>query len=680
MTPRNDGLLYVIFTNWIFIVALGTLTSVFISNSPALADEINCQWLVNETIKEIPSEKYKKGYCYVQLGRFEEGLPLLDGLQHELALIGDYVIYYRGVGEKRLGKLGSAGELFNRILTDYPESGLRTKAHIRLAEIYSDMGDHEKAEKIFRTLYAEESDPWAKSTFLNNIGESLERQKKYTEALDTYKELWVEFPEFNSADTAIKKAFQISKNEGIPFRTRESDYLKRAERLFKLSRWAAAIKDFERASQTSDVRLKIAISKFRLGSLDQATRIFSQIASPDSLYWMAKISTKLGRDDEASETYYQIYKFYPQSALSAEALYNGARLYQINSNFEKSIELYDLLLRKYPQSEFVEDGAWNLGWIYYREGKYREALATFSSFTSSDSIYNSSRATYWKAKTLEKQGRKAEASAIYESLSHRTSPTYYSYLAQTKTGLSPRLNSSTQVSTGGVITQKASWRKDRAEFLIRLGILEDAALEIKKMEEESTTSSESINVSVLYAKVNDFYNSIRVADGVGLPQANRLSYPQGFDNIVKGFSAKYNVDEFIVYSIIREESRFKKDAVSPANAVGLMQLIPPTGRSTAAEVGISGYNNDMLYVPRVNIELGIAYLKKVLELFSGNVHLALSSYNAGPNNAAKWVVRFSGLDMDEFVEEIPFQETRNYVRRVLRSYGAYKAIYDNEVL
>lgn len=656
------------------------LFCILVFTPPLLADEINCQWLVNEPVKESPTEKYKKGYCYIQLGRFEEGVTMLGGLESELPLIADNVLYYRGLGENGAGKIASAAELFSKILKDYPDAGLRRNTLMKLAEIYSFTRDYEKAEKVYRSLYADESDDEAKATLLNKLGESLEKQKKYADALRTYKELWVEFPESSYSHTAINKAFQIGAGQGIPFATTESEYLKRAERLFKLYRWGAAIENFERTSQTTDVRLKIAVSKVRLGSLDEAASILSQMASADSLYWRAKISSKRGRDDEASETYHQIYLFYPQSTLAPEGLYNAARLYQINSDLAKAIDLFDLLLRKYPKSDFTEDGAWNLGWIYYKSAKYREALATFSAFVSSDSPFNSSRASYWKARILEKQGKKAEASAIYESLSRSTIPSYYSYLASKKSGFAQRVNSSSEIPSAESISQRSNWRKQRAEFLIGLGILEDAALEIKKMEEESTGSLESINVSVLYAKVNDFYNSIRVADGVGLPLANRLSYPQGFDNIVKGFSAKYNVDEFIVYSIIREESRFKKDAVSPADAFGLMQLIPSTGRSTAGEVGISGYNSNMLYVPRINIELGIAYFKKVLELFSGRVHLALASYNAGPNNAAKWVVRFPNLDVDEFVEEIPFQETRNYVRRVLRSYGAYKAIYGNEVL
>ena len=135
------------------------------------------------------------------------------------------------------------------------------------------------------------------------------------------------------------------------------------------------------------------------------------------------------------------------------------------------------------------------------------------------------------------------------------------------------------------------------------------------------------------------------------------------------------MDEYIVYSIMREESRFQKDVRSPANAIGLMQLLPSTARLVAREVGMSGFNTEMLNIPRVNIELGIYYFKKVLDMFNGDIHLALASYNAGPNRAEDWLILFPNLPKDEFVEEIPFRETRNYIRRILRSYGAYKAIY-----
>jgi len=639
--------------------------------TPKVLADINCQWLVNQTPDKSPDERYKKGYCLIQLGRFEEGVALLRRLQKELPIISDYVLYYIGVGEKEQGKLEEAEKTLSTLLANYPETGVRKRALIKLSEVYYEKGEYEKARNILMTLYSDEVDPLSKSNFLNRIGETFEKQNRFREALKVYKELWVEFPESVYAEEAFKKALQISKAQSIPFKLDESDYLKRAEKLFKLSKWELALGEFEKVSKTEEVRLKIAISKFYLGRFEEALKTLSQINSADSLYWRARINLKLGKDREAAELYYRIYLLYPKSRLVAQALYNAARLYQINSDLKNAIELYDLLIRTYPESEFTEDAAWNLGWIHYRMGNYREALATFSAFEFP-------RTKYWRAKTLEKMGKKKEALSIYEAISRKAFPSYYSYLAQLKTGARPTIGpieDSREFSNPTI-----SKNLQKAEFLIRLGISEDASLEIKKLEEKAKNTSELLATSMLYSKIGDFYNSIRIAERIDGPEALKLSYPLGFREIVSGFSSKHKVDEFMIYSIIREESRFQKNAVSRAGAIGLMQLLPTTAEAMAKEVEIERYTTDMLYVPRINIELGIAYLRKVLNQFNGNICLALASYNAGPYNVVRWLNRFSELEFDEFVEEIPFQETRNYIKRVLRSYGVYKTVYDSNVL
>ncbi|HLE25632.1 MAG TPA: lytic transglycosylase domain-containing protein, partial [Thermodesulfobacteriota bacterium] len=307
----------------------------------------------------------------------------------------------------------------------------------------------------------------------------------------------------------------------------------------------------------------------------------------------------------------------------------------------------------------------------------REALVTFSSFTNSESPNNSARATYWKARILEKMGRKEEAINIYESLARSDNPTYYSYTALKKLGSIPKLNISLNSNTKTDMVKKVNPRKSKAELLIELGTFDDAILEILELEKEATNTWDLMDVSRLYNRASKFNHSIKIAQDIRLSEAYRLSYPKGFNEIVRLHSGKYQADEFIVYSIIREESRFQDDAVSRSGAIGLMQLIPDTGRSTAQKVGISGYNTDMLYIPVVNVELGTAYFQEVLEQYNGVVYLAIASYNAGPHNVARWVEKLNNLEVDEFIEEIPYQETRNYVKRVLRSYGVYKAIYDS---
>lgn len=668
--------------------ALGILTSIFVFNSSALS-EIDCRNLLNESvgenpngmglfkdvqsvIQEIPKERYRKGYCYIKLEKFNDGLALLNGLENELGLVSDYILYYRAVAEKSLGNTIRAAEDFYKILTNYPESALRKRALLGLGSVYYDSGDYERAEKTFRIVYDEENQPWTRALALYKIGGSLEGEKRYKEALNTYKELWLGFPESEFADAAIRNGFEIGKREAVPFEIKDSDYIKRAERLFKLSRWNSALESFDKVvEKNDDVKLKMAISKYRLGLLDEASSILTQINSPESLYWMSKISIKFGRDEEAAETLSQIPLFYPQSQMAPKALYDAARLYQTNLNFDKALELYDFLLRNYPKSEFAQDGIWNLGWIHYRNGAYAEARVTFSSISTPQALY-------WKARTLEKERKEQEALSTYESLARAFPRSYYCYLARKKAGSAQSPSISVELSAVKNDFVKENPGKDRAEFLVELGIFEDAILEIKEMEKKAKTQEDLLYVSELYSKIDDFYSSIMIADKLNISQAVKLSYPVYLDGLVKEFSSEYGVDEFLVYSIIREESRFQKNAVSVSGAIGLMQLIPSTGKHTAEKVGINGYRADMLYIPNINIQLGTAYFKEVLEGFDGNVVFALASYNGGPNNVARWIAKLGNLDPDEFVEEIPYAETRNYVKKVLRSYGAYKAIYNGK--
>jgi soluble lytic murein transglycosylase len=653
-------------------------SAVFAFDSSARA-QINCQSEIYLPAKTDAEDRFKKGYCFIKLGQFQEGVTRLTGLETELPLIADYVIYYQGAGYENLGDLSNASAQFNKVITGYPDSGVKKKTLARLGGIYTQSGDYANAERIFRSLYTEESDRELKASSLESLAQALEKEGKYSEALNTYKQVWVEFPETKSSYSAQKAAKELSAATGVPFAPTESDYLQRADKLFELSRWSSAAQNYDMVTSLStDARTRKGIAMVNAGRLNEAESVLSGIDSPESLFWRGKLKSKQGLDGDASSLFSQIHTLFPTSELAPEGLYNAGRLYQINDNYDRAIKTYDLLIRTYPKNSFAEDGAWNLGWIYYKRGMYAEALATFSAFTNSSSSFNAANSRYWKARTLEKQGRRDEARAEYMELAGMTTPTYHSYMAQRKTGYTPSYPNVSPEAT--VLNPSAAAKKEKAEMLIRLGLPEDARLEIEKMEALANTQEEFVAVSLLYSKVDDYYNSIKVAQDIGLPQANSLSFPRGYKDIVASYAKKYGVDELLVYSVIREESRFQKDVVSPADAVGLMQLIPPTARTVASQIGLSGFTTEMLTIPRINIEMGIFYLRQVLDQFEGDVELALASYNAGPGRAADWKVDFYGLEKDEFIEEIPFRETRNYIRRILRSYGAYKAIYGNSAV
>jgi len=648
----------------------------FVIPGPDASAQINCQSEIYLPAKTDAKDRFKKGYCFIQVGQFQEGVTRLTGVETELPLVADYVLYYQGAGYENLGNYPQAALLFNRVLTEYPDSGIRKKTFERLGNIYIQSGDYANAERIFRSLSAEQGTRIEKSSYLFSLAEALEKQGRYPEAVATYKQVWVQYPDSKESSPAQAAARRVSTAQGVPFIPTQADYLERAETLFNNSRWSSAIQSYEMVTaKTPQARTNMGIAMVNAGRLNEAEMVLGGISSPESLFWRGKLKSKQGLDSEAASLYTQISTLFPSSELAPEGLYNAARLYQINDQDQSAIKTYDILIRTYPKNKYAEDGAWNLGWIYYRKAMYPEALATFSAFTDSSSSFNASNARYWKARTLEKQGQSDKALAEYTALAALTPPTYHSYLAQQKTGAAPAFANINPETT--VLSPQTAARKQKAELLIELGLPEDARLEIAKMESAASTQEEFVVVSLLYAKVEDYNSSIKVAQDLGLPQANSLSFPRGYRDIVAPYARKYGVDELLVYSVIREESRFQKDVVSPADAVGLMQLIPPTARTVANQIGISGFTVEMLTIPRINIEMGIFYLKQVLDEFGGDVELALASYNAGPGRAATWRTQYYGLEKDEFIEEIPFRETRNYIRRILRSYGAYKAIYGN---
>jgi soluble lytic murein transglycosylase len=152
-------------------------------------------------------------------------------------------------------------------------------------------------------------------------------------------------------------------------------------------------------------------------------------------------------------------------------------------------------------------------------------------------------------------------------------------------------------------------------------------------------------------------------------------YPIPFRDVVEKHAAKAKVDPDLVQALMREESRFNVRARSATGALGLTQLMPQTARNVAAALKMRGVSEAALFRPEVNIKLGATYLGMLLADLNGSVPHAVAAYNAGPHAVRRWLRVRGGVELDAWVEEIPFAETRDYVKRVLASYAAYQLVY-----
>ncbi|MFQ5559338.1 MAG: lytic transglycosylase domain-containing protein, partial [Nitrospinota bacterium] len=224
--------------------------------------------------------------------------------------------------------------------------------------------------------------------------------------------------------------------------------------------------------------------------------------------------------------------------------------------------------------------------------------------------------------------------------------------------------------------------------LARLGLFEYAELEFAAGGPALKGSIEKNMLSGdLFEMANNFNKAYQIRDQV----LNRMSearvekmpfvfwkpfFPLSYWNNIERFSKKEGVDPFLVLSIIKQESVYDPMALSAANASGLMQIMPKTGRRLYQQVfNKAGFHREFLFNPKINLQLGITYLSGLLSTYKSDLVLAIATYNAGPKPVKRWAARYAGLPQDEFVEKIPYPETRKYVKKVLKNYVNYKELY-----
>ena len=228
----------------------------------------------------------------------------------------------------------------------------------------------------------------------------------------------------------------------------------------------------------------------------------------------------------------------------------------------------------------------------------------------------------------------------------------------------------------------------KARLLANAGLNEYIAQEIKA--DPNSSSWSALAEAQIYSSYGETFRAVRAIKRAlpGAASASiqsiplvywRILFPEAWWDTIQAESARNHLDPYLVASLIRQESEFDPSAISYANAYGLMQLLPSVGRTMAREEGMTHFQTFQLLDPATNIRLGTRYLRQMLDRFGGVEEYALAAYNAGDSRVAEWQAAGPYSGIDEFVESIPFTETREYVQAILRNEETYKAI-DNFAL
>jgi soluble lytic murein transglycosylase len=405
------------------------------------------------------------------------------------------------------------------------------------------------------------------------------------------------------------------------------------------------------------------------------------------------------RDDADAQKQFvsQMESRFPHSPWLADALFSAGNMYLLKRDYPTAIQYYGDLTARFPADKNAAAAHWRSGWLSYRLGLYKDAARIFDDqIRYYPAALETVSALYWRGRLYETlDHNSALAAGNYRTIVHAYQHFFYAQMARlrlkalgsTLPASDPQLDRFQPAPQPHLVDTFPgdSPHLAKARLLANAGLNEFIAQEIKADPDSSSWSA--LAEAQIYSSYGETFRAVRSlkralpgsasASIEAIPLAYwRILFPEPWWDTIEAESAKNNLDPYLVASLIRQESEFDPAAISNKSAYGLMQLLPSVGKKMAHEEGISGFQTFQLLDPNMNIRLGTRYFRQMLDRFGGVQEYALAAYNAGDSRVADWEAAGPYSGIDEFVESIPFTETREYVQAILRNEETYKAIDD----
>lgn len=477
---------------------------------------------------------------------------------------------------------------------------------------------------------------------------------------------------------------------------------------------------------------------YRLRDFDHAVELFTQLKEARPTWsrltyerWIARCYSTAGRYEEARDTYLAIAARYASGYDGRDALFKAAWLAYNERRHAEAIDLFTQYLRRYPTDRVADEAQWYLAWNHFLSGDLAHASEQMSTLvTSYPRSQLRQRGLYWQGRIRAALGDIAGARNAYVATREDTPRTYYAVLATQRLDDLPSSGEPIVFAPGMTLLASLDvpaipatdpsndkgeaetaegdtsaktpaeppdppafhWNTPVARRLVTLAAMgeEDAAAGlVSGLTPTGRISGQALSVARarLLASLGAYNEAYEIAsryvednveDKIGAqatdPALLALAYPLAHAPLVHAAAREFGVSPALILAVMRQESGFRHRAQSWAGARGLMQIISRTGSRIASELSVSPFDATLLDDPEINIRFGTWYLGKLLDKYYGHVALAVGSYNAGPIAVASWLESRPGMATDVFVEEIPYRETRHYVKRVLGNLGVYSRL------
>jgi soluble lytic murein transglycosylase len=641
------------------------------------------------------------GHAYLADKRYSEATAALHQAKVQGQSLADYADFLNAQADLQANKLPDAELLLSGYTERYPDSIFVASVRVLEANLLLQQGDPQGA---IRKLQEHAAEPIANhADFQFAMAKARQLAGQQDEAAKLYRNVYLGFPLSNEAQQA--KSVLASSGMSVPLTVAERQA--RADALYAANRFADAAEEYSalasdpQAGEALRNQLRVAAAacelKLKRLSREAAERLpdTGDEAGARRLYLLTELARS--RDDAQAQRAIiaQMESRFGSSQWLAEALYSGGNMYLLRKDYPNAIQYYGELAKRFPLHSYAPSAHWRAGWLNYRIGQYSEAARLFDEQIA---VYAGGKeipsALYWRGRIYEAQEHKPEmAAAYYRAVSDSFTHFFYAELSRQRLAALNNVTPATVTALSGV--QHAAFpeltddvpEEDphvvKAKLLANAGLNEYIPAEIAAGDGSEewggfaeaqiyASYGETFRAMHVMKRAISFYTSAPIS---AIPLSYwRILYPQPYWSTIKTEAAKNGLDPYMVAALIRQESEFNPSAVSSANAWGLMQMLPSVGKQMAKAEGIKHFKTSDLLNPEINIRLGTRYLRETLQRFGNQPELAFAAYNAGDERVVDWRAAGNFRDVDEFVESIPFTETRDYVQAIVRNEDIYRQL------
>jgi soluble lytic murein transglycosylase len=683
---------------------------------PASADLLRIESAYPHT-RASSLARFLRGYLYYSAQNYQPAIDALDArVIGANTALGDYATFYRAESEAASGAKSEALRDFGILYTKHPDSLRSRESKLRAAEMAIALGDPASAEKeLSRMVEARDAD----AVYIT--ARAYEAAGKAEQAKELYRQIYYELPATKArvqAEARLAALGAAVKDNPGTFEQERS----RSDALFESKQYAEAaraydqlIARFPEAEEIDEIQLRRGVSQLNAKMPAQAVTSLARVGErkqelrAEALFHQAEALRRSNRTSESALIVDRLLNQHSRAKWAQDALYNLARDLDKQDRTVEAMSRYRQIISLFPRGQYAAEASYNLGWQAYQAKNYAEAARLLEQHLATYRYPETKfvgEAGFWAGKAEERLGNKARALALYDVVNERYRYGYHGYIAglraqrlrgadsslkaeQAKPGSDLdriRRNVTHVEGVEEVADGSEADRVARADDLELIGLGDLAVKELNAAIERAPASPKlNLRLAQLYARRGENFQATLVLRK-GYPdiysysetdvprEAWEIMFPMTAWVTIKEEAKRYGVDPYIAAGLIRQESVFNPNAISRVGARGLMQVMPATGQQISRRQGIGTITAADLYNPTINIKLGMSYLAQMLGQF-GRIEYAAAAYNAGPARARAWLAERGGFDIEEWVESIPFSETRGYVQGVLRYAANYRRFY-----